>query len=181
MPQLRELEVSLSGTRVGTLRETRKGARFAYDEDIVGNFPAMPVLSASLPVKRRPYSEGKTGAWFRGLLPEGERLAALCRRIRCSTADYLGILAEIGWECAGAVSVIDPAAPPKVPGMRAEVTLEELGGILAELPVYETSGPVVQRVSLDRRSAVIGIRTRHSAVTTPAMLGNYAPKRANGI
>ena len=102
------LDVSLSGEHIGILVPTRKGARFQFDEKICETYLGQPLLSVALPVKNRAYSEGRTNAWFRGLLPEGQRLDKVCREIGCDTADYMNILSIIGWECAGAVSIAKP-------------------------------------------------------------------------
>ena len=89
----KELSVYLEKQHIGNLIQTYRGARFAYDEDIYTEYMGMPLLSASLPVKMRPYSEGLTNAWFRGLLPEGRRLDVLSQKIGCTPSDYVRILA----------------------------------------------------------------------------------------
>lgn len=58
----RTLDVSLCGKPVGTLYETSRGPRFAYNEVALNNFPGQPLLSVCLPVKKRPYSKGLTEA-----------------------------------------------------------------------------------------------------------------------
>lgn len=131
-----ELSVRLYDHEVGTLVPTRRGARFSYTDDMVEAHLGQPVLSLSLPVKRRPYAEGLTGSWFRGLLPEGERLTGICRSIGCSESDYLSILAHIGWECAGAVSIC-PAdfTPPQLVDAHT-LSDSELADKLRDLPTY---------------------------------------------
>lgn len=130
------LVVRLHDREVGTLHPTRRGARFAYCEDALDTWRGRPLLSLSLPVKRRPYAEGLTGSWFRGLLPEGDRLASICRMLRCEENDYISLLAHIGWECAGAVSIAAPGfEPPKAAAPRA-LNPDELAEKLRELPAY---------------------------------------------
>ncbi len=107
---MRALEVWLAGKRVGTITESRRGARFAYDERVYGLRPGVPVLSMSLPAKRKPFGEAKTRNWFEGLLPEGERRDSLCRQYDLDSLDWVGLLSEIGWECAGAVQVFPEGA-----------------------------------------------------------------------
>ena len=145
---MRELEILLSGERIGWLTETRKGARFAYDELVAERWPGRPLLSAALPVKRRPYSEGLTGAWFEGLLPEGERLDRICRELRCASGDYIGILAEIGWECAGAVSIVDPERSYPTASAPRELDEMALAEELLALPTYQRLDAGVARMSL---------------------------------
>lgn len=106
---MRELEVYLRDRHVGRIMENRKGARFAYDEQIVETSTGLPLLSLCMPVKRRPFGENKTRNWFEGLLPEGQRRDEICRTLGIIASDWIGLLAAIGWECAGAVGVYDEA------------------------------------------------------------------------
>lgn len=103
---MRTLEVYLCGKRIGSIVESRRGARFAYAQDLCDRRSGMPVLSLSLPVKRRPFGEAKTRNWFEGLLPEGERRDRICKSFGLDSFDWIGLLGEIGWECAGAVQVV---------------------------------------------------------------------------
>ena len=107
---MRTFEVHLGGRRVGTIAETRQGARFGYSPDIYETCPGVPVLSLALPAKRRPFSESKTHNWFEGLLPEGDRKERACRKFGLKPHDWMGLLGEIGWECAGAVQVFPEGA-----------------------------------------------------------------------
>ncbi len=102
---MRTLEVYLAGKPVGTIAETRRGCRFTYNPDIYETLPGTPVLSMSFLAKRKPFGESKTRNWFEGLLPEGERRDRACRQLGLDSGDWLGLLAQIGWECAGAVQV----------------------------------------------------------------------------
>lgn len=108
---MRALEVWLAGRLVGAIRETRRGARFVYSEEVYEESPGMPVLSLCLPAKRRPFGESRTRNWFEGLLPEGGRRDRACRRLGLDPLDWVGLLSEIGWECAGAVQVFPDGGP----------------------------------------------------------------------
>lgn len=143
-----ELEVRLAGRRIGILSRTRKGARFRYDDDAVVAYAGRPLLSAALPVKARPYAEGLTGAWFSGLLPEGDRFDYLCRRIDCAPSDYMSILAEIGWECAGAVSIAEAGFEAPAPAQNPVLIEDELAAKLNSLPSFFQEGQSLPRVSL---------------------------------
>lgn len=132
---MRALEVWLAGQRVGTIEEKRRGARFAYTEEICEAHPGMPILSLCLPAKRRPFGESKTRNWFEGLLPEGDRRDRACRRLGIDPLDWVGLLSEIGWECAGAVQVFpegeagihggsyEPVAPASLSALLADASL----------------------------------------------------------
>ena len=143
----KELVVSLLGMAIGRLVPTRRGARFSYESEVAREHVGMPLLSLSLPVKARPYAEELTGSWFRGLLPEGQRLQAIARRIGCDEGDYVSILRRIGWECAGAVSIHEDSfsVPAEIPP-RA-LTETELAEKLMSLPTYGGIDPLA-RVSL---------------------------------
>ena len=143
----KELEVMLGDVPVGTLVRTRTGARFAYAEDIVARYPGFPVLSISLPVKRRAFAEGLTASWFSGLLPEGGRLERICRELRCSEFDYFGILEQIGWECAGAISIRAKGFEPSCAEKLVTLSEDDLANRLKSLPDLARSAPLT-RVSL---------------------------------
>lgn len=104
---MRTLDVYLGDDLIGRIVENRKGGRFEYGADVVARLAGRPVLSLSFPVKARPFGEEKTSNWFNGLLPEGNRRDEVCRSLGVSVYDWIGLLAEIGWECAGAVRVFD--------------------------------------------------------------------------
>ena len=103
---MRALDVYLCGKRIGNIEESRRGARFRYSQELCDEQPGSPVLSLSLPVKRKPFGEARTRNWFEGLLPEGERRDRICGALDLSTYDWVGLLGEIGRECAGAVQVV---------------------------------------------------------------------------
>ncbi len=145
---MRELWVLLNGEPVGCLTETRRGARFPYNEKMNETHQGSLVLSTSLPVKTRAYGEGLTNAWFEGLLPEGERLEALSREVGCAQSDYVGLLSEVGWECAGAVSIVDPARAYSTSESIQSLSQAELAQELLSLPTYPLIDGSVIRVSL---------------------------------
>lgn len=104
---MRQLDVFLGDNLIGHVIENRKGGRFEYEQAVVDKLAGRPVLSMAFPAKGRPFGEAKTSAWFNGLLPEGSRREEICRSLGVSPNDWIGLLAEIGWECAGAVRVFE--------------------------------------------------------------------------
>lgn len=100
---MRQLDVYLGENLIGHVVENRKGGRFEYEQAVVDKLAGRPVLSMAFSAKGRPFGEAKTSAWFNGLLPEGSRRDEICRSLGVSPYDWIGLLAEIGWECAGAV------------------------------------------------------------------------------
>ena len=90
--------------RVGKLREDEdRRLLFTYDNDWLneGGFP----VSISLPLSNED-KEVDTGAFFAGLLPEGNVRQRICRRLGINFADDTGLLLAIGGDCAGALSVL---------------------------------------------------------------------------
>lgn len=130
---MRSYQVWLFDQLVGHLQETRKGARFAYVPEVVESHAGAPLLSLSLPAKARPYAESKTENWFSGLLPEGERRVELCRELGINQYDWLGLLGEIGWECAGAVRVFPEGQGAKPKGSYEALERRELAERLANV------------------------------------------------
>jgi serine/threonine-protein kinase HipA len=129
------LDVYLHGGLAGALeRRSQAKLRFTYTEEWVEARCAP--ISLSLPLREAPYSHRECAPFFEGLLPEGEFLKAISRTLHISARNPFQLLAEIGGECAGAISV-GPAGGP-VPG-KAEhaphwLGEAELGRLLDDLP-----------------------------------------------
>ncbi len=104
---MRVLDVYLADELVGHITENHKGGRFEYAPEIAKTHAGKPLLSLAFPVKKNPFGESKTSNWFNGLLPEGARREQTCRSLDISTYDWIGLLSQIGWECAGAVRIFD--------------------------------------------------------------------------
>jgi serine/threonine-protein kinase HipA len=129
------LDVYLHGRLAGML-ERRSQARlsFAYAEAWIegGGGP----ISLSLPLRKEAYDHDACAPFFEGLLPEGEFLKAISRTLHVSARNPFQLLARIGGECAGAISV-GPVGGP-VPGATERpprwLGEEELGRLLDDLP-----------------------------------------------
>jgi HipA-like protein len=98
------LDVYLHGDRAGALeRRSSARLRFAYAPDWVEG--ESTAISLSLPVRERAYDHAECAPFFEGLLPEGDFLKAISRTLHVSARNPFQLLAEIGGECAGAISV----------------------------------------------------------------------------
>jgi serine/threonine-protein kinase HipA len=95
-------------------------------------------LSISMPIRDEPYTNKACEAFFGGLLPENmqakKKLAIL---FGISSASNFGLLEKIGFDCAGAVSVLANVEPdaedtPEIEGR--PITDAELRQYLIELP-----------------------------------------------
>ena len=129
------LDVYLHGELAGTLeRRSQARLRFAYAPGWVES--GRPPISLSLPLRERPFDDAECAPFFEGLLPEGDFLRAISRTLHVSARNPFQLLAEIGGECAGAISVGPPGGP--VPGQGATpprwLDDGELGKLLGELP-----------------------------------------------
>jgi serine/threonine-protein kinase HipA len=98
------LAVLLYGQVVGRLDRTARGAlpTFSYDDAYVasGGVP----LSLRLPIAPTTYPEHRVEPYLRGLLPENrETLGRWAERLGVAADDIFAFLAEMGWECPGAV------------------------------------------------------------------------------
>jgi serine/threonine-protein kinase HipA len=130
------LDVYFHSDLAGRL-ERLPGAKlgFAYEAKWAASVAGIP-LSLALPLREEPFEDAECRPFFSGLLPEGEFLKAIARAFHISAGNPFSVLAEIGGECAGAVSLVSAgeeppfvAAPP--PRWLGDA---ELAGLLAELP-----------------------------------------------
>lgn len=133
---MKSLVVWLNRERVGTLIQEDSGRlSFCYDESWRLSNTSKP-LSASLPLREKPFSEKETRPFFAGLLPEDAVRDTLARYFGISSRNDFALLAEIGHECAGAVAFYPegevPAPVSPVPA--AELTESELAERLRDLP-----------------------------------------------
>ncbi|HUY42780.1 MAG TPA: HipA domain-containing protein [Acidimicrobiales bacterium] len=102
-----ELAIWLNGQRVATLTKTRRGLGLAYEISLVKDIGVGSLcLSVALPVREKPYSGEAVDRWVRGMLPEGETLSEIERRFNVSRGDSFGLFAAIGYDCAGAISIV---------------------------------------------------------------------------
>jgi len=98
--------------------------RFVYDPTYVHRARAV-ALSVSLPVREAPFEGAVARNWFCNLLPEGAVREAIASRLRIPPRDDFTLLAGIGGECAGAVSITSPDARAAV-AMDGEANLADL-------------------------------------------------------
>lgn len=131
------LHVLLDGELVATLNDAAGAgmASLQYTDSCLGTWPAgAPLLSARLPVTDTAYPGVHTRPWLEGLLPEGDVRAALAARAKLDSADLVGLLRAYGRDCAGAVTVVDPAGAPDPTATVRWLTDEELAVAIRELP-----------------------------------------------
>jgi serine/threonine-protein kinase HipA len=128
----RTLEVWCFEEHAGTLSDETGGFGFAYDEQ--WRTAARPPLSQSLPLDGS-YTDSAVGAFFGGLLPEGAPRDVVARNLGVSAGNDLAMLAALGGDMAGAVSLLAPGELPGSVGGDVEwLDDTELVRLLDELP-----------------------------------------------
>lgn len=105
------LQVWLDGLHIADIERRKPNdfrLRLRYTEHALDRWPRnTPLISCSLPLGRRP---ADALPFLKGLLPEGDALAALAARAETSVVDTFGLLERYGRDIAGAL-VIGRDAP----------------------------------------------------------------------
>ncbi len=147
------LSVWLYGTRVGTLSEPKFGKlRFDCSDVAERRFGlGALVLSVSMPLdsRRRPRGD-VVRAWFTALLPESSARGQVERLYGVRSGDDFGLLAAVGLDCAGAVTLRDPGCS-EVTGSAARIeplTDDGLAEAVRRLPERPLGADADVRVSL---------------------------------
>jgi len=105
------LEVRFGAVVVGALRVDESGRFcFAYEPAWCARDDRFPV-SLTLPISSQEYVGGPAQTFFVNLLPEGGVRQTICARLGISADNDFALLQAIGGECAGALSLVDPARP----------------------------------------------------------------------
>jgi len=110
-----ELQVWLLDQCAGTLRRRNGELQFQYSERWLEQ-PEAIGLSQSLPLQAESFADQACRPFFAGLLPEGQLRQRIAQQCQISRSNDFGLLAAIGGDCAGAVSlrvgdqVVEPAA-----------------------------------------------------------------------
>ena len=123
----------------GTLALDRHGAmRFAYDDGWLSD-DATPSLSLSLPKRSQSFPSRRCAPFFEGLLPEGSERDAVARALGVSADNAFGILAGIGGEVAGAVSLWPAGQSPPEPPAAGQARASAHGRTPAPTPTQPLS------------------------------------------
>lgn len=148
------LDVWLYGVRIGQLTEpSRFRYRIDFSDDAIDAFgEGARVLSLNIPITRRPVKDGAThpapvSALLRGLLPEGNVLRAIASSYGIPVTDTLGILRQVGWECAGAVQFLPPGASRRH-GTVTPLSRADVDAMVTSLPTYVLPEGMAPQASL---------------------------------
>lgn len=97
--------------KVGILIGGLDGIRFSYDDAYLQS-PGAASISTSFPLAKRDFSVGETRSFFDGLLPEGPLRQQFNDAFHSSDENYLGLLAQLNFETAGALVFCEAGADP---------------------------------------------------------------------
>lgn len=127
-----ELPVFYETRHVGVIEDHADGPSFLYDPAWLQTRGAFP-LSILMPLSPRRTPPAVFAPWAANLLPEAAQLRAVGRKLGAAPEDTIAILAEIGRDTAGALSVGKPgsASPGGWVPIPDAAALER---IIAELP-----------------------------------------------
>jgi serine/threonine-protein kinase HipA len=131
-----ELEVWLFADRIGTLALVEGRLNFWYAAEWLKQ-PNAVALSCSLPLQTEPFDDHKARPFFAGLLPEGRMRRLIAQQFQVSAQNDFALLDQIGGECAGAVTFLEPGQSLRLPAGSFDVQWlsdEEIIAMLDELP-----------------------------------------------
>ena len=137
----RTLEVWFSAgpasARVGTLSQVAGRLCFEYAPAWLSQETPWP-LSQSLPLRAEAFDDRASRPFFAGLLPEGDQRRLVAQALQASRQNDFALLAGIGGECAGAVTLLDPGQTPAPPTAAQTVrwlSPAELQTLLDDMPL----------------------------------------------
>jgi serine/threonine-protein kinase HipA len=104
-----ELPVFYENRRVGTIETHPDGPSFVYEPVWLRTKGAFP-LSILMPLSPRRAPPHVFAPWAANLLPEAAQLRAVGRKLGTAPEDTIAILAEIGRDTAGALSIGKPGS-----------------------------------------------------------------------
>jgi serine/threonine-protein kinase HipA len=132
-----ELAVWLYGERVAVIDRERGRPRLLYTSEALDRYAlGTPLLSLSLPIGNRRYTQGVVRPFLDGLLPEEESRRSIARDVGVRFDDSYGLIAALGRDCAGAVVIqlADDPPPPRPTTATAEPLIPgELEALVADL------------------------------------------------
>ena len=129
------LQVYWNRVLVGTLEHKATRLAFRYDAQYLSRTGAMP-LSRHLPLQHEAFDHEASAAFFANLLPEGDIRRQVARNVGVSAENIFAMLAAIGGDCAGAVSLLPPGVSVDARGFYHPISREKLAEELAHLPAH---------------------------------------------
>jgi serine/threonine-protein kinase HipA len=106
------LDVYLNQDLAGRLEENRGKLLFTYEQTWLDSERFIP-LSVTMGPQGEPFPDETTRPYFENLLPEGEIRGAIAKLKQVSERNTFGLLAEIGGDCAGSISLSPHGEKPR--------------------------------------------------------------------
>lgn len=163
------LEVVYAGAVVGHLDRVDGTLRFVYAKEVIESQGGQILISASLRVRSKPYSERELLPYFEGLLPEGSARERIAARFHLDFTDVFGLLREIGRDSAGALSLV-----PEGTDLRA-VAAEGVDWLgpeqLADLVANMATVPLGVDPERDIRLSLAGVQDKVVVVVEDERIG----------
>jgi serine/threonine-protein kinase HipA len=126
-PMPEKLLVLFDQRVVGLLVRENDAVSFTYAPEVVDELEGRVFISASLRVRKRPFTQVELMPFFSGLLPEGNLRQRLATVLRLEYDDVFGLLREIGRDCAGALSIVPDGTDLKTLADEGVEWLDEAG------------------------------------------------------
>ena len=154
----RILDVYLLNQKLGQLKDDGR-LSFTYDPAYLKKGSAR-ALSLALPLADAPYTHNVCHAVFGGMLPEGAVRSHLAKALGVSERNDFSLLAELGGECAGAVSLWPPEGRNAKTGpakrrILSELELEDLFKKLPTRPLLTGEGVRLSLAGAQNKLALI--------------------------
>jgi serine/threonine-protein kinase HipA len=157
----RTLEVWCFDEHAGVVAEEPGGMAFTYAESWLA--AGRPPLSHSLQLDGS-YSAAAAGAYFGGLLPEGAPRVRVARNLGVSAENDFALLAALGGDTAGAISLLAAGERPAAVGRDVQwLTESELAVLIDELP----SRPLHAGEDGEYRLSLAGAQDKLPVVVAP--------------
>ena len=150
------LAVWLHGVQVARLSEPSPfRLRLDFTDDALDVFgEGSRVLSLALPLSKRPVRDAKArssgypvSAFVEGLLPEGSVRQHIASQAGLPVTDTMGLLEQVGAECAGAVQILPEGVVPGTGHVR-RLSNQQVATLIADLPTYHLPDRATPQASL---------------------------------
>jgi serine/threonine-protein kinase HipA len=147
---MRELKVYINTDLVGLLSEDNDIWSFQYDQEWLDNSDCY-ALCLDIPLSNELQVDGSSKRYiqwfFDNLLPEEGARSLLVRDINVNEADSFGILAIVGSESAGAITLSSEQLEAET-DRAAELSFDELNARIANLPDIPLNNIESKRMSI---------------------------------
>lgn len=157
------LGVYWGGREVGRLERVDERSReyaFSYSQ-------TSRAISLSLPASRLTFGAAESRPFFEALLPEGVVREQIARQLKLAASDSLGLLAELGRDCAGALQIAEEGDMSEVPAVDW-LEDRELDALIEDLPNHPLGIDVG-----DRRLRLSLAGVQHKAVLVRDATGRF--------